>query len=42
MEINISQDQTRVPVTVFKVSGRINRGNAESLIKQAEQGLRRG
>jgi anti-anti-sigma factor len=37
MEITVSQDQARVPVTVFQVEGRINMGNAENLIKQAEQ-----
>ena len=37
MEITVSQDQARVPVTVFQVDGRINMGNAENLIKQAEQ-----
>lgn len=37
MHITVSQDEARVPVTVFQVSGRINMGNAENLIKQAEQ-----
>lgn len=37
MDINVSQDQARVPVTIFQLEGRINMGNAENLIKQAEQ-----
>src|SRR3990170_6987498 len=37
MEITISQEQARIPVTVFQVEGRINMGNADNLIKQAEQ-----
>jgi anti-anti-sigma factor len=37
MEITVSQEQVSIPVTVFQVDGRINMGNAENLIKQAEQ-----
>jgi len=36
MNITISQEQARVPVTVFRVEGRINLGNADDLTRKAQ------
>ena len=35
MEIKVSQEERRVPVTVFHLEGRINLGNAEELQEKA-------
>ena len=37
MEILISHDQGRVPVTIFRLVGRINLGNVDELVKNARQ-----
>jgi len=42
MEITISQEQSRVPVTVFRIEGRINLGNADELTKMAEEAYKYG
>ena len=44
LEVNVSQVQGRLPVTVFKLSGRVNLGNSARLERLAaaeyEQGMR--
>ena len=35
MNINVSQEQGRVPVTVFHIQGRVNMGNAQELEQAA-------
>ena len=42
MEITVSQEQSRVPVTVFRIEGRINLGNADELTKMAEEAYKYG
>src|SRR3989304_5560143 len=42
MEIVVSQEQGRVPVTVFHVKGDINTKTYDQLQKQAEQALQAG
>jgi anti-anti-sigma factor len=42
MEITISQEQGRVPVTVFHIDGRINLGNANELQAKGEEVYRHG
>ena len=42
MNITISQEQVRVPVTVFRVEGRINLGNADELIRNAQKAFQDG
>ena len=37
MEINVLEERGRVPVTIFKLAGRINMGNADQLIERARQ-----
>jgi anti-anti-sigma factor len=37
MEILVSQEQERVPVTIFRLVGRINLGNVDELVKAARQ-----
>lgn len=42
MEIAISQEQGRVPVTVFQVKGRVNLGTAELLQAEARKAIESG
>ena len=42
MEITVSQEQGRVPVTVFRIEGRINLGNADELTVMAEGAYKYG
>ena len=42
MNITISQEHVRVPVTVFKVEGRINLGNADELTRKAQNAYQDG
>ena len=42
MNITISQEQVRVPVTVFRVEGRINLGNADELTRKAQKAYQDG
>src|SRR3989337_223099 len=42
MELTISQEQGRVPVTVFRIEGRINLGNADELTKMAVEAYEYG
>ncbi len=42
MEITVSQEQGRVPVTVFHVKGDISADTADQLQKQAEQAYQAG
>ena len=42
MNITISQEHVRVPVTVFKVEGRINLGNADELTRKAQKAYQDG
>jgi len=42
MNITISQEQARVPVTVFRVEGRINLGNADELTRKAQKAYQDG
>ena len=42
MEITVLQEQGRVPVTVFRVEGRINLGNADELTKMAGEAYKYG
>jgi anti-anti-sigma factor len=42
MNITISQEQGRVPVTVFKVVGRINLGNADDLTRKVQKAYQEG
>lgn len=42
MNIAISQEQARVPVSVFRVEGRINLGNADELTRQAQNAYQAG
>ncbi len=42
MDIIVSQEQGRVPVTVFRVVGRVNLGNAAELEKKAQQAFENG
>lgn len=42
MEITTTQEQGRVPVTVLKVPGRVNLGNAEIIETEARQAYERG
>lgn len=37
MEITVTQEQARVPVTILAVKGRVNLGNAEELEARANQ-----
>ena len=37
MNIRVSQEQGRVPVTVFRLDGRVNLGNADELERMAQQ-----
>lgn len=37
MEILVSHDQGRVPVTIFRLVGRINLGNVDELVRKARQ-----
>ena len=42
MDIQVTQKQGRVPVTVFQPNDRINMGNTEQLEKVADAALRQG
>jgi anti-anti-sigma factor len=42
MNISISEEQGRVPVTVFNVTGRINLGNADELTRRAQNEYQEG
>ncbi|OGO65049.1 MAG: hypothetical protein A2Z45_05185 [Chloroflexi bacterium RBG_19FT_COMBO_55_16] len=42
MDIIVSQEQSRVPVTVFRIEGRINLGNADELTKMVEEAYKYG
>jgi len=42
MEISVSQEQGRVPITVFEVSGFINLGTASQLEQEARQAYEQG
>ena len=42
MEITVSQEVGRVPVTVFEVSGLINLGSADQLEQQAQADYEKG
>jgi len=42
MNIKITQEQARLPVTVFHVEDRVNLGNAEELMKAAQQAYDQG
>lgn len=42
MNIKITQEQARLPVTVFHLEDRVNLGNAEELMKTAQQAYDNG
>jgi anti-anti-sigma factor len=42
MDITISQEQGRVPVTLFQVAGRINLGTADELTRRAQKAYQEG
>ena len=42
MNISISEEQGRIPVTVFHVTGRINLGNADELIRRVQNSYQGG
>ena len=42
MEINVSSEQGREPVTVFHIDGRINLGNADQLQAKAQEAYQNG
>jgi len=42
MEINVSHEQGREPVTVFHIDGRINLGNADQLQAKAQEAYQNG
>ena len=42
MNIHVSQEQGRVPVTVFRLEGRVNLGNADELERMAQQAYDNG
>ena len=42
MEIALSQEQGRVPVTIFRVKGRVNLGTAERLQAEARRAIESG
>lgn len=42
MEIAVSQEQGRVPVSVFRVRGRVNLGTAEQLHAEARRAIESG
>ncbi len=42
MEINVFEEQGRVPVTIFKLVGRVNMGNADELVERANQAYQEG
>ena len=37
MNIRVSQEQGRVPITVYRLEGRVNLGNADELERMAQQ-----
>ena len=42
MNISISEEQGRIPVTVFHVTGRINLGNADELTRRVQNSYQGG
>jgi anti-anti-sigma regulatory factor len=42
MNLTVSQEQGRVPITVFRIEGRINLGNAEALREAARAAVQNG
>jgi anti-anti-sigma factor len=42
MKIDITQEQARLPVTVFRLDDRVNMGNAEELIETAQGAYDKG
>lgn len=42
MDITVSQEQGREPVTVFHIDGRINLGNADQLQEKAQEAYQKG
>lgn len=42
MDVIVSQEQGRVPVTVFRIVGRVNLGNATELENKAQQAFENG
>ena len=42
MNISISEEKGRIPVTVFYVTGRINLGNADELTRRAQNAYQEG
>jgi anti-anti-sigma regulatory factor len=42
MEIIVSQEQARVPVTIFRLKDRINLGNVEQLVQKTQEAFANG